>query len=487
MTLCTAAAWQQEVAAAVRTKQKIAKHAVRPTQHNSASARVKGSKRTRSSSKRTRKKRRAVVRINNTKITRLSVVRERELSPGVRYVEYRSNGKQAVSVHSMTLDRTIAGNALRLVKGLDQTDGLERLADMSKRYGSVTGHTIYGLVNGNFWRAYRNTPIGPCVVDGEVVEMNPYKKWTSAFVDVKNELTIDTFSIAGSLTWSGRTLSISSVNRRIDSGVVLYNTFGGQTVPNVNARDLQQAFQVALADTVFSSLDSTEAALSQERLRLEIAAAQRESNVEYPLMKVRVRYLRSPALNVPLQCQVLDSDTGTVEMPLRGAVLSFPRGSFRTDAMPRRGDTITVLFKTNLMQSVRFMNAVCGTPRLVRNGVAKHEAANEGSTGGRFLRHNLARTALGVDKSGTKIIAACIESTQGQQGTIGATMQQAADVMRLLGAYNALNLDGGGSSGMIVEGDHMFFDGEDPLTRRISVGLAIVRLSHVLRTPGPGQ
>lgn len=412
---------------------------------------------------------------------------ERELSAGVRYVEYRSNGKKSLNIHVLTLDRTIAGNALRLVKGLDQADGLERLADMGKRYGDVTGHTIHGLVNGNFWRSYRNTPIGPCVVDGEVVEMNPYKKWSSAFVDVKNELTIDTISISGSLSWSGKTFTISSVNRRIDSGIVMYNTFSGSSVPHVNAKELQQAFQEALKDTVYSSLDSTETALSQERLRIEIASAQRESSVEYPLVKVRVRYLRSPSINVPMQCQVLSADTGTAEIPLRGAVLSFPRMAFTLGNAPRKGDTLTVMFKTNMMSSVRFMNALCGTPRLVRNGVVKVQAAVEGSTGKRFIAHNLARTALGIDKSGTKIIVACVESSQGQDGTIGGTLQQTADVMRLLGAYNALNLDGGGSSGMLVNGDHVFFDGEDPLTRRISVGLAIVRLSHVLRTQTPGN
>ncbi|MDZ4746314.1 MAG: phosphodiester glycosidase family protein [bacterium] len=427
------------------------------------------------------------MRIRNTPIINLNVVRERELSPGIRYVEYRTNGTHAVNVHVMTLDRTVPGNALRLVKGNDQADGLERLADMWKRYGSATNHTVHGLVNGNFWRAYRNTPIGACVIDGEVVEMAPYKKWTSAFVDFKNAITIDTFSISGSVSWSSNTFSVSSVNRRIDSGIVLYNSFGGPTVPNVNARDLQNSFQEALKDTIFSSMDSTEVTLSQERLRQEIAVAQRESNIEFPLTKLRVRYLRSPSINVPLQCQVLNSDTGTVDLPVRGAVLSFPRNVIGNTTMPRTGDTVTIQFKTNIMPSVRFMNAVCGTPRLVRDGVAKHEAQKEGSTGRRFIAQNLARTALGVDRSGTKVLVACIESTQSTDGTMGATLQQTADIMRLLGAYNAMNLDGGGSAGMLVDGDHVFFDGEDPLTRRLSVGLAIVRLSHVLRSQGIGN
>jgi exopolysaccharide biosynthesis protein len=134
------------------------------------------------------------------------------------------------------------------------------------------------------------------------------------------------------------------------------------------------------------------------------------------------------------------------------------------------------------------MNAVCGTPRLVRNGVAGHEALREGSTGRRFITHNLARTALGTDRSGNRIVLVAVEPSQASQGTMGATLAQMATIMKLLGCHNALNLDGGGSTGMVVRGDHMFFDGEDPKTRRISVGLAVVKRSHVLRSIlAPGQ
>jgi exopolysaccharide biosynthesis protein len=134
------------------------------------------------------------------------------------------------------------------------------------------------------------------------------------------------------------------------------------------------------------------------------------------------------------------------------------------------------------------MNAVCGTPRLVRNGVASHEATQEGSTGRRFIAHNLARTAIGTDRSGNKIIIAAIEPTESSNQIMGASLKQTSEVMKLLGAYQAMNLDGGGSTGMVVQDDHVFFDGVDPLTRRIAVGLGVIKRSHVLRrTPVTGS
>lgn len=426
------------------------------------------------------------VRVRTTPMTALNIIHDRELASGVRYTEYRSNGSVPVNVHVVIMDRSVTANAVRIVKGEDRNDGLERIKEMAARYERETSNDLLALVNANFWRAYRSTPIGPCVVDGEVVEMLPYKKWTSAFFDVENAVVIDTFRISGAIRINGETLPIQSVNRRMDSaGICVYNSFAGDVIPFVSTKELEKEFQEALKDTVFITGDSTEDALTREQLRVEIARAQREANVEYPLTKVRLRYLRSPSVNAPIICEVLGVDTGAVNMPLRGCIVSFPKGMLTR--RPRNGDTVLLQFKTNIRPQTKFMNAVCGTPRLVRNGVAKHEAELEGSTGRRFMQHNLARTALGTDRSGNKIIIATVEPSQTSDGVMGASLKQMADVMKLLGAYQAMNLDGGGSTGMVVQDDHVFFDGEDPPTRRIAVGLGIVRRSHVLRRAPSAQ
>lgn len=417
----------------------------------------------------------------------LNVISDREISPGVRYTEYRSNGGASVNVHVVIMDRTVTGNAIRLIKGEDRHDGLERIGDMVSRYERETSNNVLALVNANFWRAYRSTVIGPCVIDGEIVEMLPYKKWSSAFFDFDQQMLIDTFRISGALRINGEILAVQSVNRRIDStGICVYNSFAGGTVPHVHDRELEKAFQEALKDTVFTVTDSTEEALSKEQLRLEIARARREADQEFALTKVRLRYLRAPSVNIPFPCQVIDTDTGTVDVPLRGCVVSFPKGVLAR--LPKPGDTVMMQFKTNVHSDRRFMNAVCGTPRLVRNGVAEHEAETEGSTGRRFITHNLARTAIGTDRSGNKLIIAAIEPSVSSDQTMGASLRQVADVMKLLGAYQAMNLDGGGSTGMVVQNDHVFFDGTDPMTRRIAVGLGVVKRSHVLRrTPVTGR
>lgn len=422
-------------------------------------------------------------RIREVPLSSLISIRERDLGPGVRYTMYRSNGTRPIVAHVVSMDRTLPGTAIRLIKGEDHGAGLERLADLYRRYESTTDNKLFALINGNFWRAVRNTMIGPCVIDGEVVEMNRYKKWTSGFLDVRGQLQIDTFTIAGTVTFSGRSYAVSSVNRREDEGVVVYNTYGGERIPHVNAKEIEKAFYDAVKDSVFAERDSTEVELTKDVLRGEIARAQREASTEFPMVKIRVRYLRLPSINTQIPCSILGIDTGTVAMPLRGAVISMPRTLFLSGSAPKVGDTLMITYSTNVQSSVRFMNAVCGTPRLVRDGIAKHEAQLEGSTGKRFINNTLARTAIGTDRSGNRIMLVAIQADDPARGTTGATLQQTAKVMVLLGCYQAMNLDGGGSTGMVVDNDHLFFDGEDPLTRRIGLGIGVVQLSKILRTP----
>lgn len=446
------------------------------------SPRVKSSSNSRRGSGTTKRRRiRRSRRARPVAVTKLTMVRDSSLGQGIRYQEFRTNGKTPIVVHVMMLDRSIPGNALRLVKGEDNCVGLERLAEMASRFEASSRHTVYGLVNGNFWRAVRNTLIGPCVIDGEVVEMNSYKKWSSAFFDVRNTMVIDTFRINGNVSIAGQRYRISTVNHRDDQGVVVYNSYGGNTVPYVSPKQIERAFQEAIKDTVFIAEDSTEAALTQDVLRQEIARARRERDAEYPMLKIRVRYLRSPSVNIPLPCEVLSVDTATVTMPIRGAVISMPRSVLTSASLPRMGDTIRLQYSTNVQPQTPFMNAVCGTPRLVRKGLAKHEALIEGSTGSRFINHSLARCAVGTDSSGSRLILAAVPADRADRATVGASLQQMAQIMDLLGCSEALNLDGGGSAGMMVGNDHVFFEGADPLTRRVGLGVGLVKLSKILR------
>lgn len=416
-------------------------------------------------------------------VTDVTVLKQIRLDSGLAYIQYRTNGQRPIIVHVLECDRSIPGNAVRLVKGEDHATGLERLKDMSTRFDNKANHVLYGLVNGNFWRAVSNLMIGPCVIDGEVIQMGRHKKWSSALFDVRSKMYIDTFSLSGMVSIGTRRFPIESVNDRQGTGCVVYNMFGGNVVPFLSQKQIEKAFSEAVKDSSADVDDSTEVELTEEMLKAEIASQQRERDVEFPMVKIRVRYLRTPSVNSTIACEVLGVDTGSVNLPLRGAIISMPK-SMIGNVWPRVRDTIRLRYETNMMQQTKFMNAVSGTPRLVREGVAQNESQLEGSTAKRFVQYTLARTALGTNADGSKIYLVSVPPDRPENGTKGATLQQMSEIMALVGCHNALNLDGGGSAGMTVQNDHVFYEGADPFTRRIGLGVGIVKLAKILRTTG---
>ena len=120
------------------------------------------------------------------------------------------------------------------------------------------------------------------------------------------------------------------------------------------------------------------------------------------------------------------------------------------------------------------LDLVGGRPRLVRDGrIAPVCRAVESAFCGRNPR-----TAIGVTASG-ELLLVVVDGRSDR--SVGATMPELAALMLELGAVDAMNLDGGGSSTMVVGGrivnEPSWHDGE----RRVTNSLLI------LPGPDPGE
>lgn len=82
----------------------------------------------------------------------------------------------------------------------------------------------------------------------------------------------------------------------------------------------------------------------------------------------------------------------------------------------------------------------CG-PQLVRNGQVCFNPAAEGFSSYKILSMSGARSAIGVTSDRRVLLVTCT-----------ATVQQLAHIMKALGAVDAMNLDGGASSGLYANG-----------------------------------
>jgi Phosphodiester glycosidase len=93
--------------------------------------------------------------------------------------------------------------------------------------------------------------------------------------------------------------------------------------------------------------------------------------------------------------------------------------------------------------------AVSGTPWLVRDGQPR--TADDDATCANLCAHTHPRTAVGLDASGRHLI---VLVAAGRRGDVkGLTLVQTAALMRELGAVQAFNLDGGGSSTLLIAGE----------------------------------
>jgi len=151
--------------------------------------------------------------------------------------------------------------------------------------------------------------------------------------------------------------------------------------------------------------------------------------------------------------------TGNSVIPPDGYVLSLsgPAAQFITDNA-KVGDKLDVHIKiipyTTQLTSVTHL--ISGGPRLIKDGVvyvSKH--------GERFksdiARGRAARTAVGITKEGSLLLVTVDglprqKENRSDRSSIGLTLEELAEMMLSLGAVSAMNLDGGSSTTMWIDG-----------------------------------
>lgn len=399
------------------------------------------------------------------------------LTDGLSYKKIMvGNQKTKFAVHVLEVNLLNHLLVPTVMKAGSHTLELSKLHDIITHTDSITEGKILGAINGSFWKAYTNNPIGACFIDGEIVELNPYKEWSGIYFDSLGKPFIDNYKITGKILLNnGNEIILNRVNRRRDSlEIVLYNKYGGTEVPHVQKGKIDDeiATRMAFAMNEMFEHDSTEFDIDPEVLRQELLTEKRSNSLENSLIKCKLKYLDNPAINKSIKCVVVAIDTGLMEIDTMSAVLSYGI-NIPYDMFPNLGDTLTLSYKTDVQTKVQFRNGITATPRLVRDGKAQHEALKEGSKGKRFINSALSRTAVGYSKDKTKLYLVTVQTTTRSNFIKGANLKDMAMIMKSLGCYDAMNLDGGGSSVMVIDGKNVMSTLRPDASRRISVGLGV--------------
>lgn len=309
------------------------------------------------------------------------------------------------SVHVLEIDLPTAWAAgIRLeVAASSPTRAGERTSTLAKG--------VIAAINGDFFFA-SGRPLGMQITEG-VLRQEPHSR--SAFViSPDGTPLIDVFRLRGGLiTRSGREFSVNGLNRRsVKRGASFFNSFAENSQDSVRA------------DVGF-------------KLQPLAAAVGVNDTVACRVLQVRRR-------SWPLR---LDENQW---------LAAFGAGDVDESISP--GDTVEIYL--NLPPSTRMLQeGVGGGPRIVRDGQVSIEYEREHLDYG-FATDRNSRTAIGYTRDEKTMFLVTVDG--GQPGySVGMRLEELGNFMvgglgdfTAVGqnAYQAMNMDGGGSSTMVVSG-----------------------------------
>ncbi|MDR1668003.1 MAG: phosphodiester glycosidase family protein [Bacteroidales bacterium] len=356
------------------------------------------------------------------------------------YAQLKNEDKPLV-IHSLRYSTGTAGYSIETWSGQDSVAGKERPSAMVNRYEQA-GRQVKVAVNGGFYgTAVGGMPMSLEVVNGLVIfpvsDANPQP--VIGF-DAHNLPYIDSVSFNAKVKdKDNREFPIISVNgERWADNLVLHHSFRGKrTKTNPWGTEVLCVPMTAQWEKMGNHINV--------RCRIEKIQGVGSGNMAIPKGKIVL------------------SGNGTASDYL---------------AALQEGDDINVTVDYTLLydpaiNSTVVRNAVSGFNIILRNGhIASIPAAITGADRDMLLANN-PRTSAGYSADRKYVYFTVVEGRR-TGVSAGVSTPELGQVMKYLGADNALNLDGGGSSCLMInkETKNYLSDGSQ---RAIANGLAIIK------------
>lgn len=342
------------------------------------------------------------------------VVQGGQLKPGVsRHVLTRSGPHQAVHVARIAADAPFVLRTVPAATAPGGAAGLERTSSICVRVSCVAA------VNGDFWEPATGLPLGGMVSRGQLLRA-PAQRRAQLVLAPDGRLHTGTLQLSGSLVSTDlRSLKLTGVDVGSATGVVLYTRASGASTP-----------------------------LGEPRADLTVQ-----------LVRPKAIYLGRTAL---VRMVDLRRSVGNTPIPRDGAVLSGwgPGAEHLTDLWTRaRNGTISDETLLRLESSPSAFEAIGGSPVLLRDGRPAFPDVADA-----FVRGRHPRTLVGRTRAGEALLVTVDGRQPGYSD--GMSLGEAAQLMTDLGAVDAINLDGGGSTTFVERGAVANRPSDRAVTRR---------------------
>lgn len=349
-----------------------------------------------------------------------------KVGPGTHYTAmhyYTSTVK--LRTFYLEIDATNPYISFEAVHGKDSLITTERISSMAQRK-SIPGKNYFGGANADFFATSGNVgyPVHGSVVEGQ---MGRTPNNTAHLAFSGKDVLIDNMKHAGSkLTFNGNSYTINGINvDRGENKLVLYNTLRGNYT-RTNDYGVEVLVNLSTDDSwiINKKLKATVASISDGKGNTKVA---------------------------PLQAVL--SGHGTAADNLRALSV---------------GDEVELFIGiTNTVGTTENITALVGGDRItLLDGIVQDNDWVD--------RHP--RTAVGYSADKTKVYFCVIDG----RSTIssGLSTKHMADIMKHIGASVAINLDGGGSSGLYIDKLGIRNDPSDNSERAVCNGIFAVDVSQ---------
>ena len=344
----------------------------------------------------------------------------RELAPGVAYRQFK-DARGPWSMYLVRVDLRRTDTEIRDARADDQLKGRERVTDMVRRI-NTTGVRVIAAVNGDFFDLKSGENENNQVVAGEwwkglKVTDSPYDTYDNVHVqfgmDSARHPLMDRFILDGKAWARGVMTPIITLNFNPSGnpeGTALYTSRYGATTPRDTARQTAEA---------------------------TLASAGRRGDT--------LLFVRRGAVS---------ASSGS-HIPADGAVLAAYGTGARTKEVQAMsdGDTVKILLATlpRIRRGAAPAMIIGGWPRILRDGenVAGDAATLEGTIS-RNAEARHPRTSVGFSRDSSTLFILAVDGRSENSGCM--PLVELRNMMRQLGAWQAMNFDGGGSTTMVIEG-----------------------------------
>ena len=365
---------------------------------------------------------------------------ENKVGPGFRYLQFmdESTPRHIVAIE---MDLTVEGNEIQSVLANDGLDeGFEYVDEMADRKNKED-NLVIGAINADYFGI--NEPENPYtfLTNSKVKNGSPvftgFEDRTSFGIGGNRAPFIEMLKVEGNLiTEYGSDFELSGLNIEREPGsLVLYNEYFGSHVDSDNSVEWllqpEEDFQVN----------------TRQRFRVKQISDDEQMEIK------EGHKVLSAAGELPDGLKKSLTEDSEIELELR----------IHPDT-----DDQDYFVEEGISQLTG------AGPHLLHNGehatddFLEYEGFSERHSGQRHPR-----SAVGFNKDTTKVYFVAIDGRY-PGFSEGATLAETADIMKKLGAHNAVNLDGGGSTSLIVRDEMVNQHDEEGSKRQVANALLAV-------------